>query len=180
MSDRDQEVIKQYFILAKLEVFYQLLKWGCRDGSKTIDKCPCYQSQLKLVNSWVKWLFAWSFLIVLSIWHLFCIVNRSLTQWQDNAEKSQTDFVLPFWQKQSTDGFLDWARHKFSVISQKEYIKCDIYLLFSHPRLQMMLLWLCLRFNMIVHISQRSTVDVDRQVDHRIYRSGSPSTSGGA
>ena len=33
-----------------------------------------------------------------------------------------------------------------------------------------MLLWLCLRFNMIVHISQRSTVDVDRQVDHRIYR----------
>ena len=51
MSDRDQEVIKQYFILAKLEVFYQLLKWGCRDGLKTIDKCPCYQSQLKLVNS---------------------------------------------------------------------------------------------------------------------------------
>ena len=180
MSDRDQEVIKQYFILAKLEAFYHLLKWGCSDGSKTIDKCPCYQSQLKLVNSWVKWLLAWSFLIVLSKWYLFCIVNCSLTQWQDNAEKSQTDFVLPFWQKQSTDGFLDWARNKFSVISQKEYIKCDIYLLFSHPRLQMMLLWLCLRFNMIVHISQRSTVDVDRQVDHRIYRSGSPSTSGGA
>ena len=109
MSDRDQEVIKQYFILAKLEVFYQLLKWGCRDGLKTIDKCPCYQSQLKLVNSWVKWLLAWSFLIVLSIWYLFCIVNCSLRQWQDNAEKSQTDFVLPFCQKQSSDGFLDWA-----------------------------------------------------------------------